>query len=61
MTAETSPPCARCQGKSYVLLNENGRVQGALCDCFHCDRCGGEGRIFIEKDDGVSYLKDCAR
>jgi len=59
MTAETSPPCARCQGKSYVLLNENGRVQGALCDCFHCDRCGGEGRIFIEKDDGVSYLKDC--
>ncbi len=59
MTPAKAPTCARCQGKSFVLSNEDGRVQGALCECFHCERCGGEGRVFVEKENGIAYLNDC--
>ncbi len=60
MNADTkAPPCNLCQGKSFVLRNEQGRVQGALCSCFHCERCGGEGRVFREKENGIAYLDEC--
>jgi len=59
MTQAKTQPCARCQGKSYVLLNRDGRVHGELCDCFNCESCGGEGRVFEEKENGVAYLRDC--
>ena len=52
--------CKKCHGKRYVLANVKGKVQGSFCKCFVCDECGGEGRIYEENENGISYVKDCA-
>jgi len=54
-----SNPCPTCKGKGYTLSNQNGRLHVAPCDCFLCDKCEGEGRIFTQNDKGRSYLVDC--
>ena len=51
--------CLSCNGKGYVLSSNNGSVLAAPCDCFHCDRCQGEGRIFKENEKGMGFLVDC--
>lgn len=55
------PPdtCTSCKGKRYTLSNLKGQVHAEICDCFHCEKCGGEGRIFRENDKGIAYLIDC--
>ncbi len=41
------------------MSNLKGQVRVNFCDCFHCDKCEGEGRIFHENEKGISYLMDC--
>ena len=52
--------CAKCDGKDFVLLNTSGRLDAKLCECFNCEKCDGEGRIFTQKEDGRSFLTDCS-
>ena len=59
---ETQTPqntCTPCKGKGYVLYNLKGVVHADLCACFQCDKCDGEGRIFMENEKGIAYLMDC--
>lgn len=51
--------CPSCKDKGYVLSNLKGQVHVKFCECFHCDKCEGEGRIFRENEKGISYLIDC--
>ena len=58
--AKSSPKnCRKCQGNSYLLSNRAGRVHADFCECFNCEKCGGDGRVFVEKENGISYLNDC--
>lgn len=51
--------CTSCKGKGYTLSNRNGRVYAVACDCFHCDKCDGEGRIFQQNEKGLAYFAEC--
>ncbi len=61
MPKTETPPvtCTSCQDKGYALSNLKGRLHAEICDCFHCDKCEGEGRIFRENEKGIAYLMDC--
>ncbi len=51
--------CTSCQGRGFVFLNREGHVQAETCSCYQCGLCGGEGRVFYEKENGVAFLSDC--
>lgn len=51
--------CIVCKGRGYALSSEGGSVHAAPCDCFHCENCDGQGRIFRENEKGVAFLADC--
>jgi DNA replication protein DnaC len=51
--------CKKCQGKQYVLTISQGKMRAGFCECFNCDSCNGEGRIYVEDENGVSSVKDC--
>lgn len=59
MTVAKTSVCRKCQGNNYVLTKIKGKVQADFCECFHCDRCAGEGRIYVEDEKGISSVKDC--
>lgn len=60
MTRLKTPTCPKCKGATYVLTNQSGHVQAKVCDCFQCELCGGEGRIFSQNETGQSFLADCS-
>ena len=51
--------CSVCRGKHFLLSNRNGLVHARFCDCFHCETCGGSGRVFLENEKGAAFLADC--
>ncbi|MFQ5673346.1 MAG: ATP-binding protein [Nitrospinales bacterium] len=51
--------CAQCGGSQYVVKNLRGLLQAAPCSCFHCDLCGGDGRVFGEDETGRSFVREC--
>ncbi len=52
--------CNQCRGSHYVLTHTEGQVRGELCSCFTCPECGGRGQIFIEDENGISSMRECA-
>jgi DNA replication protein DnaC len=59
MTETAKEACPRCGGKSYLLNNAKGQVQATACACFHCEKCGGQGRVYFQNAIGASYVKKC--
>jgi len=51
--------CRKCQGKKYVLTISKGKMRAGFCECFNCETCNGEGRIYVEDEKGISSVKDC--
>lgn len=51
--------CSKCRDKSFVLLNQEGKLHGKACKCFNCKLCDGAGRVFHQDDRGAAFLSDC--
>lgn len=41
------------------MKNVKGKVRANICNCYNCGQCGGEGRIYVEDERGISSVKDC--
>jgi len=61
MTRPKAQPktCSRCRGKKYVCSAHEGKLRAEFCECFHCEECAGDGRIFRQNDQGIAFLSDC--
>lgn len=49
--------CPKCNGAKYSLVGAKGGW--ALCECFHCDQCNGDGYLYILDEKGLSYARKC--
>ena len=52
--------CSRCRDNKYVYSAHEGKLRAEFCECFHCEECAGEGRIFRQNDQGIAFLSDCS-
>ncbi|MBI4389094.1 MAG: ATP-binding protein [Nitrospinae bacterium] len=51
--------CPHCRGTHYRLANAQGMLNASVCECFRCERCNGDGRVYFLDEKGFSYVRDC--
>ncbi|MDP7557320.1 MAG: ATP-binding protein [Nitrospinaceae bacterium] len=60
-STETQPKiCSKCRDTKYILSNHEGKLRAKHCQCFLCEECDGEGRVFRQDDKGMAFLSDCS-
>jgi len=52
--------CPACRGKGYLIDRTGELCVAKACRCNDdCSKCGGSGRVFVEKD-GYTYASTCS-
>jgi len=57
--SQADQKCRHCHGKGVKVSNVKGALKAKVCDCFQCEACGNEGKLFHEDGKGRSFMADC--